>query len=134
MHGSIVTHSRSGAEDGDVDAEGNGELASRGRGRGDPRGGKGRGGRGRGGTRGGKGNIPNRDGQESSQLAGLQYTPGIENENEFPSLPGKETREIKLTPAVTKPVPQISGAPMSPASPLSPASGTWAEQVESSSK
>jgi hypothetical protein len=136
MHGSIAAHSRSGTENGDADMDRDGDFASHGRGRGGPRGGRGgRGGRGRGrgGPRTGRESTSNRDGRESSQQAGSQSALGIDNESEFPALPGKKNEEIKQTSVETQ-LGSLETIPVFPASPGSPAVGTWAEQVESSTK
>lgn len=98
---------------------------SRGRG-----GGRGRGGRGRGrGGRGGRGDF-------AQDRSAPQTTPGISNESEFPSLPGKpatkEAAPTDGTPTADKlSIPAVEKI-ASPGSPLSPAEGTWAEQVDAS--
>ncbi|EED23407.1 conserved hypothetical protein [Talaromyces stipitatus ATCC 10500] len=99
------------------------------------RGGRGRGGRGRG--RGGAGRGGRGDSQNAHDRPAPRTAPGINNETEFPSLPGKQPS--KEQPAQTEntsttdklSIPAVEKV-ASPGSPLSPAEGTWAEQVESS--
>lgn len=89
-----------------------------------PRGrGRGRGGRGRG--RGGRGH-PNRD--ENQATTETPSAPGVDNESEFPSLPGGSSQDApaKLTTDTVKP------PVLDPLAALdSPAEGTWADQVDS---
>ncbi|KAF3400600.1 hypothetical protein DPV78_005023 [Talaromyces pinophilus] len=100
---------------------------SRGRG-----GGRGRGGRGRGrGGRGGRGDFANTQDRPAPQIA-----PGISNETEFPSLPGKQAPKGAAPPESTPTADKLSIPAVekiaSPGSPFSPAEGTWAEQVDAS--
>lgn len=102
-------------------------------------GGRGRGGRGRG--RGGAGRGGRGDFANSQDRLAPQTAPGISNESEFPSLPGKPSSKeaatataapTENTPTADKlSIPALEKVP-SPISPLSPAEGTWAEQVDAS--
>lgn len=92
--------------------------------------GRGRGGRGRG--RGGAGRGGRGDSQSTHDRPAPQTAPGINNESEFPSLPGKPSSKEETASTEDKlSIPAVERV-ASPGSPLSPAEGTWAEQVESS--
>ncbi|KAL5000135.1 hypothetical protein BDV10DRAFT_183728 [Aspergillus recurvatus] len=119
MHGGVSGYTRRVEE-----SQGDGELDNdpqphdyghRYRGRG--RTGRGRGGRGRGGHRGDRPDTPSQD-------KAARPTPVINNEEEFPSLPGGEKTGKESV--------QVSGESLKPLSPIS--GGTWADQVEAHEK
>lgn len=128
MHGAVSGYVR---RDQQADSPENFDEGSEARGRG---GGRGRSGRGRGrgdAGRGGRGDLASTPNRQAPQTA-----PGISNESEFPSLPGKpapkEAAPTNGIPATDKlPIPALDKI-ASPGSPLSPAEGTWAEQVDAS--
>lgn len=128
MHGAVSGYVR---RDQQVDSTEAFDESSESRGRG---GGRGRGGRGRG--RGGAGRGGRGDFGNTQDRTTLQSTPGISNESEFPSLPGKpvakEAAPIDGTPTADKLSIPAAEKIASPGSPLSPAEGTWAEQVDAS--
>ncbi|GAD97485.1 conserved hypothetical protein [Paecilomyces variotii No. 5] len=131
MHGGVSGYTRQSHENGSD--SGDSHRGSRGRG--------GRGGRGRG-QRGGRGDYfasNNHDHAAMTTNATAPSAPVINNENEFPSLPGGSPKEQGPGPTVVTDSTAPGDAPIkgdkSPAalSPLTPsAGGSWAEQVESS--
>lgn len=128
MHGAVSGYVR---RDQQVDSTEAFDESSESRGRG---GGRGRGGRGRG--RGGAGRGGRGDFGNTQDRTTLQSAPGISNESDFPSLPGKpaakEAAPTDGTPTADKlSIPAVEKI-ASPGSPLSPAEGTWAEQVDAS--
>ncbi|KAL4983766.1 hypothetical protein BDW68DRAFT_194142 [Aspergillus falconensis] len=119
MHGGVSGYTRRVEEsqgDGELDNDSQPHDYGHGyRSRG--RGGRGRGGRGSGGHRGDKPDAP-------SQNKAAPPTPVINNEEEFPSLPGGEKKETESAP--------MSGESLKLLSPIS--GGTWADQVEAHEK
>ncbi|KAJ9354031.1 hypothetical protein DTO027B9_4952 [Paecilomyces variotii] len=131
MHGGVSGYTRHTHENGSD----SGDSHRGGRGRG------GRGGRGRG-QRGGRGDHLASNGHDHTATTTNATTPSapvINNDNEFPALPGSSTKEQGPGPTIvtgsTSPGDALSGGTKSPSalSPLTPSGGgSWAEQVESS--
>lgn len=131
MHGGVSGYTRHTHENGSD----SGDSHRGGRGRG------GRGGRGRG-QRGGRGDHLASNGHDHTATTTSATTPSapvINNDNEFPALPGSSTKEQGPGPTIvtgsTSPGDALSGGTKSPSalSPLTPSGGgSWAEQVESS--
>ncbi|KAL4922440.1 hypothetical protein BDW62DRAFT_197114 [Aspergillus aurantiobrunneus] len=123
MHGGVSGYTRRGLEESQAGEESPDGYASqqhgnRGRGRG------GRGGRGRGGHRGAQDrSLGEKPYEASTEEKAAPPTPVVNNETEFPSLPGGEKKEANTN--------ELKPTPDQPSKPLSPISGgTWADQVE----
>ncbi|RAH55329.1 hypothetical protein BO85DRAFT_83067 [Aspergillus piperis CBS 112811] len=127
MHGGVSGYARR-----DFDSQPSEEASEdarpphhRGRGRG------GRGGRGRGGHRGPRGDIAASDGAADQPASGetkpKASAPVINNESEFPSLPGSEKKEKEKAGEEAPATPDLLKSDS-----LSPVAGaSWADQVES---
>ncbi|KAL2870331.1 uncharacterized protein BJX67DRAFT_345244 [Aspergillus lucknowensis] len=117
MHGGVSGYTRRGFEDSQAreetpDSNAPQPHSSRGRGRG------GRGGRGRGNHRGSRDQPSDTTSQDKATPA-----PVINNEVDFPSLPGGDKKDTAA--GESNPTPQDDSKPLSPVS-----GATWADQVE----
>ncbi|KKK22910.1 hypothetical protein P175DRAFT_0520009 [Aspergillus ochraceoroseus IBT 24754] len=120
MHGGVSGYGRRDVGESQVGEEPP-PHSPRGRGRG------GRGGRGRGGQRGPRDASSSDRPSEAPQISGnktASSAPGIDNEAEFPSLPGGGKKD-KVPDKAVPPLDDLNPKPLSPVS-----GATWAEQVE----